>query len=106
MKSKIILNRKSLKSFISSHRDRSSSTKAALWKMLKSTTPAATSLCNTLNTLRCGHPSFKRRGNFFHSQYFNTALKLTERGKGGKVGERRNFVSIYVLIDYNAVAYK
>jgi hypothetical protein len=84
MKSKITFNRKSLNSFISSHRDRPTSTKAAFWKMLKSTTPAATSLFNTLNTLRCGHPSFKRRGNFFHSKYFNTALKLTEKGRGAK----------------------
>src|SRR5450759_1575061 len=41
----------------------------------QSTTPAATSLCTTWLSLCCGHPSFKRRGNYYERtqlRYFNT----------------------------------
>jgi very-short-patch-repair endonuclease len=39
MKNKILFNRKGLKSFRSSHRNRSASAEAALWNILKSRNP-------------------------------------------------------------------
>jgi len=102
MKSKIIFNRKSLKSFRSSLRNRSTSAETALWEMLKSrklkgrkfrrqysigsyivdfccpsekliieldgaphgesTTPAATSLCNTLVIIVLRPPLLQKEG--------------------------------------------
>jgi len=40
----------------------------------KSTTPAAMRLSIHLLSLCCGHPSFKRRGNFFSTSLLHTAV--------------------------------
>jgi hypothetical protein len=59
MKNKIIFNRRSLKSYRSSLRNRSTSAEAELWT--RSTTPAGISICIIIKEWS-GHPSFKRRG--------------------------------------------
>src|SRR5665647_1140193 len=74
MKNKNLFNRKSLKFFRSSLRNKSTTAEAELWNILKSkklnarkfrrqsTTPAGINICIIIKKWS-GHPSFKRRGN-------------------------------------------
>jgi hypothetical protein len=70
MKNKNLFNRKGLKSYRSSLRNRSTSAEAVLWDILKSknpdgdpsTTLAATSLCNTLIIIVLRPPLLQKEG--------------------------------------------
>jgi hypothetical protein len=108
MKSKIILNRKSPKSFRPSLRSKSTSNDAALWD-IEINHPGRDKPLHFFDYLRCGHPSFKRRGNCYEQtklRYSNPfvfinpvciiffkLLNLKVVGLGGKTVKTQNFSS-------------
>ena len=114
MKSKIILNIKSPKSFRSSLGNRSTSPMAALLDF-KINHPGRNKplhyfgyLCAAAPPLHSGSfaktahwavssrsAPFKRRGNLFQSQFFNTTLKLIAMGLREKAG-RRKLLLVYI----------
>jgi len=69
MKNYNLFNRKDLKSFRSFLRDKATSAEAVLWDILKSKNqpprPQTDFVIFRLE-LYCGHPSFKRRGEYYY----------------------------------------
>jgi hypothetical protein len=63
MKSKIILNRKSLIVFGSSVRNRATAIEVALWDFIINH-PGRNKPLHYFDFFYCGHPSFKRRGKY------------------------------------------